>query len=44
MMHAEWNVCMKEKKRLGSNVFIYPMPMTLLGVNVSDKPNFMALG
>ena len=44
MLHAQWNVCMKEKKRLGSNVFIYPMPMTLLGVNVSDKPNFMALG
>jgi flavin reductase (DIM6/NTAB) family NADH-FMN oxidoreductase RutF len=44
MMHGKRNVCMNEKKRLGSNVFMYPMPMTLLGVNVLKKPNFMALG
>ncbi|HVP94556.1 MAG TPA: flavin reductase family protein [Methanoregulaceae archaeon] len=28
----------------GTHVFMYPMPVTLLGVNVGNKPNFMALG
>ena len=28
----------------GRNVFIYPMPVTLLGTLVDNKPNFMALG
>ena len=30
--------------RYGTHVFMYPMPVTLLGVNVGNKPNFMALG
>jgi flavin reductase (DIM6/NTAB) family NADH-FMN oxidoreductase RutF len=32
------------KVRYPANVFIYPMPVTLLGVNVNSIPNFMALG
>jgi len=28
----------------GRNVFVYPMPVTLLGTLVDKKPNFMALG
>lgn len=32
-----------EKINLGSNVFI-PMPVTLLGINIDGKANFMALG
>lgn len=33
-----------EKKKMGSNVFIYPMPVVLLGTKLADRPNFMALG
>jgi flavin reductase (DIM6/NTAB) family NADH-FMN oxidoreductase RutF len=33
-----------EKISTGKNVFIFPMPVTLLGVNVREKANFMALG
>jgi flavin reductase (DIM6/NTAB) family NADH-FMN oxidoreductase RutF len=33
-----------EKIDLGTNVFIYPMPVTLLGTKIGEKPNFMALG
>jgi flavin reductase (DIM6/NTAB) family NADH-FMN oxidoreductase RutF len=32
-----------EKIKLGSNIFI-PMPVTLLGINIGGKANFMALG
>lgn len=32
-----------EKMKIGSNVFI-PMPVTILGVNIEGKANFMALG
>ncbi len=31
-----------EKINIGVNVFIYPMPMTLIGVQVEGKANFMA--
>jgi flavin reductase (DIM6/NTAB) family NADH-FMN oxidoreductase RutF len=31
-----------EKEKLSSNAFVYPMPMTLVGAMVEDKPNFMA--
>ena len=33
-----------EKISTGKNVFVFPMPVTLLGVNVREKANFMALG
>ena len=33
-----------EKIDIGKNGFIYPMPVALLGTNVEDKANFMALG
>ena len=33
-----------QKISAGQNVFIYPMPVTLLGTVVEGKPNFMALG
>ncbi|MBM4241590.1 MAG: flavin reductase family protein [Euryarchaeota archaeon] len=33
-----------EKINIGKNVFIYPMPVTLLGTMVEGKANFMALG
>jgi flavin reductase (DIM6/NTAB) family NADH-FMN oxidoreductase RutF len=33
-----------EKINIGNRVFLYPMPVTLLGVEISDKPNFMTLG
>jgi flavin reductase (DIM6/NTAB) family NADH-FMN oxidoreductase RutF len=32
------------KVRYHPNVFMYPMPVTLLGVDVQSVPNFMALG
>jgi flavin reductase (DIM6/NTAB) family NADH-FMN oxidoreductase RutF len=35
---------MVEKTKINNNVFIYPMPVTLLGANVGGKANFMALG
>jgi flavin reductase (DIM6/NTAB) family NADH-FMN oxidoreductase RutF len=33
-----------KKISIGNNVFMYPMPVTLLGVNILGKPNFMTLG
>jgi flavin reductase (DIM6/NTAB) family NADH-FMN oxidoreductase RutF len=32
------------KVSIGNNVFVYPMPVTLLGSTVAKKPNFMTLG
>lgn len=32
------------KKEIGTNVFTFPMPVTLLGTLIGGKPNFMALG
>lgn len=34
---------MTEKIKVNNNVFVYPMPVTLLGANVEGKANFMAL-
>jgi flavin reductase (DIM6/NTAB) family NADH-FMN oxidoreductase RutF len=33
-----------KKMNLGKNVFMYPMPVTLLGTKMGKKANFMALG
>jgi flavin reductase (DIM6/NTAB) family NADH-FMN oxidoreductase RutF len=33
-----------EKINMGANVFVYPMPVTLLGTKMDNKANFMALG
>jgi flavin reductase (DIM6/NTAB) family NADH-FMN oxidoreductase RutF len=33
-----------EKMNFGRNVFIYPMPVTLLGTKMGGTANFMALG
>jgi flavin reductase (DIM6/NTAB) family NADH-FMN oxidoreductase RutF len=33
-----------EKIKLRNNIFMYPMPVTLLGTKNGDKANFMALG
>jgi flavin reductase (DIM6/NTAB) family NADH-FMN oxidoreductase RutF len=33
-----------EKKNIGRNIFIYPMPVTLVGAIVKNRPNFMAVG
>ncbi|MBS1194062.1 MAG: flr3 [Methanomicrobiales archaeon] len=33
-----------QKVSLGTNVFVYPMPVALLGTVIDSKPNFMALG
>jgi len=33
-----------EKISCGTNVFMYPMPVTLLGTLLDRRPNFMALG
>jgi flavin reductase (DIM6/NTAB) family NADH-FMN oxidoreductase RutF len=33
-----------QKISIGTNVFVYPMPVALLGTVVDGKPNFMALG
>ncbi len=35
---------MTSKISVGTNVFPFPMPVTLLGANVRGKPNFMTLG
>lgn len=32
------------KVSLGKNAFVYPMPMTLVGVKADDKANFLAVG
>lgn len=32
-----------DKTNLGSQVFIYPMPVAIVGVMVGDRPNFMTL-
>ena len=31
------------KINIGTNAFLYPMPVTLVGANVKGKPNFMAV-
>ena len=31
------------KINLGANVFVYPMPVTLVGANVAGRPNFLAV-
>jgi flavin reductase (DIM6/NTAB) family NADH-FMN oxidoreductase RutF len=31
------------KKKIRPGVYLYPMPVSLIGVNVNGKPNFMAL-
>lgn len=33
-----------KKVDIGTNTFVFPMPVTLLGSQVNAKPNFMALG
>ncbi|MGZ7069700.1 MAG: flavin reductase family protein [Methanobacterium sp.] len=33
-----------KKINIGNNGFVYPMPVALLGTNVENKANFMALG
>lgn len=33
-----------DKIDIGKNGFVYPMPIALLGANIDDKANFMALG
>jgi flavin reductase (DIM6/NTAB) family NADH-FMN oxidoreductase RutF len=35
---------MAEKIKINNNVFVCPMPVTLLGAKVKGKANFMALG
>jgi len=32
-----------EKKNIGRNIFIYPMPVTLVGAIVENRPNFMII-
>jgi flavin reductase (DIM6/NTAB) family NADH-FMN oxidoreductase RutF len=32
------------KIRINANVFMYPMPVVLVGATVKGKPNFMAVG
>lgn len=31
------------KIKLGANVFLYPMPVTLVGANVGSRPNFLTV-
>jgi flavin reductase (DIM6/NTAB) family NADH-FMN oxidoreductase RutF len=31
------------KKKIRPGVYLYPMPVSIIGTNVNDKPNFMAL-
>ncbi len=33
-----------EKIKIDINAFVYPMPMTLVGATVENRPNFMAVG
>lgn len=33
-----------EKINIGNNVFVYPMPVTLIGATVREKANFMTVG
>ena len=33
-----------EKIKIDPNAFVYPMPMTLVGATVENRPNFMAVG
>jgi flavin reductase (DIM6/NTAB) family NADH-FMN oxidoreductase RutF len=36
--------CKMEKLKLDGNVFLYPMPVVLVGAVVRGKPNFMTVG
>ena len=33
-----------EKIEIGAKVFLYPLPTTLVGANVGEKPNYLAIG
>jgi len=33
-----------EKKELSNKSYLYSYPVTLVGANVDDKPNFMTIG
>ena len=33
-----------KKILMGPKILIYPLPVLLVGVNIDDKPNFMAVG
>jgi flavin reductase (DIM6/NTAB) family NADH-FMN oxidoreductase RutF len=33
-----------EKLKIGTNVFLYPMPVTLVGTMIGGRPNFMPVG
>ena len=33
-----------EKINIGSNAFVYPMPVSIVGAIVDGRPNFMAVG
>jgi flavin reductase (DIM6/NTAB) family NADH-FMN oxidoreductase RutF len=35
---------MGEKIKLGTNAYLYPMPVVLVGTTVDDRANFMAVG
>lgn len=35
---------LEEKIKIGNNVFVYPMPVTLVGTQVEGKVNFMTVG
>jgi flavin reductase (DIM6/NTAB) family NADH-FMN oxidoreductase RutF len=41
---SEEGVRSMAKKNIGTNVFVYPMPVVLVGTLVDDRPNFMAVG
>ena len=32
------------KTKIGAVPYIYPIPITLVGANVADKPNFVTIG
>ncbi len=33
-----------QKQNIDTNVYLYPMPVVLLGAEVQGKPNFMTVG
>lgn len=33
-----------KKVKIGTNAFVYPMPVVLVGTLVDDRPNFLAVG
>lgn len=42
-MREDKNMKKAEKRKIGAGTYLYPMPTTIVGANVNDKANFIAI-